>query len=661
MEYRKDIDGLRALAIIPVMLYHAKPEILPGGFVGVDIFFVISGFLITRILLKEIEDEVFTLGRFYERRLRRLVPALIYTIIITLICSLFLLQPEDFENLAVSALASIFFVSNIYFYESTDYFSIASEFKPLLHTWSLAVEEQFYLIWPLVIIFVVWLKKNRKHYLGYSLVVLLILCSLILSTATLYKDQQASFYIIPFRLWELALGGLIGMILSRRRFINCSVLISSGMSLLGVGLILTSMTCLDSSSTFPGVYALPTAIGTALLIFYGSMTGNFIAKAFETRVLVFIGALSYSLYLVHWPSLALYRYYNQEVNIELLNVFYLYLAVLILSITSYYYVEKPFRRKLSKGVVYFSTAASVLMLSSVLYISIVYEGIPSRSGGIPKYAISKEVMWEWNCSLEHINKLEGKYCVIGKPWREAGSKIVLWGDSHAEHFAPLIEHSIKNQDISVLLYRGCPPFLDNKVVKRRVNGSSSYSDKCGKKFRLLTEWLAMSGEVKGLILAAAWSGYNDIYAVNFQGKNRALGAELVGVGLENAITQLPKQMKIWILSDVPRPNKSLLHCLANQSGIVLSKITEGCKGLRSDDMYDWHRLTISELRDTASKFANVQYREMLPQLCGPTFCEIYVKNTLIYQDGNHIRRNFKDDEKEAMVQKLDLTSLFKSL
>lgn len=335
MRYREDIDGLRSIAILPIVLFHAGADRLAGGFVGVDVFFVISGYLITRLIDKDLEKGIFGYGRFAIRRIRRLFPALVVAILGTFIASYFVLFPTHFEDAAESSLAALFSFSNFYFWQQTGYFDKDALVKPLLHTWSLAVEEQFYLVWPTLML-VLHRTASRKWQLGW--IVALGLASLLAAEYYLRRDPSAAFYLAPFRVTEFAIGGFLA--LSRANAPNAAV--AHGVSVAGLLGILVSVFTYREQTPFPGLTALVPCLGTGLLIYAGP-TG-IVNRALALNPFRYIGQISYSLYLVHWPVVVFWAYrHGLQGGFE--EVIGLTAVSMVLGALMYHLVEVPFRRK----------------------------------------------------------------------------------------------------------------------------------------------------------------------------------------------------------------------------------------------------------------------------------------------------------------------------
>ena len=308
MIYRKEIDGLRALAVVPVIFFHAGFTFFEGGYVGVDIFFVISGYLITSIIISDIANSKFSLVNFYERRARRILPPLYVVMLVSTFFVFINYSPFNAKDFYQSLVATTFFLSNFFFYLETDYFNDFSETAPLLHTWSLAVEEQFYLVFPFFLIFI----SRFKHSIKTCLIILLLLSSLIFSFFESSYNPTANFYLLQSRFWELLIGSLIAIVMNHDSsfFQKFQTKIASNLfSFFGLGLILFSILTFNKTTAFPGINALYPTIGTGLLIIFLNPK-TILYKMFSFPPLVFIGLLSYSLYLWHQPVFAISRSFS---------------------------------------------------------------------------------------------------------------------------------------------------------------------------------------------------------------------------------------------------------------------------------------------------------------------------------------------------------------
>ena len=374
MHYRREIDGLRALAVIPVILFHAGVQAFSGGFVGVDVFFVISGYLITTIILSDLEQNTFSSIKFYERRARRILPALFVMMATCLIVGYFTLMPDEFKSLGQSVVATTLFSNNILLAMTSGYWDLASEYKPLLHTWSLGVEEQYYFIFPPIMI-ILWKKFRTKipHVLA-----LLFAGSLLLASWMVYTSPNMAFYTLPTRAWEILLGALTALYLSKNKKINTNHTTSNTLSLVGILLIIIPAIFYNQSHLSPGPYLLAPTIGTALIIIFAQKE-TYANKILGHQSLVSIGLVSYSLYLWHQPVFSFIRITSADrpaTYIFCLSI----ILVSILSYLSWRFIEKPFRNTKSvsrKTVFTYSSITSIALIAIGLYLNKSY-GVPQR-------------------------------------------------------------------------------------------------------------------------------------------------------------------------------------------------------------------------------------------------------------------------------------------
>jgi peptidoglycan/LPS O-acetylase OafA/YrhL len=337
MEYRREIDGLRALAVIPVILFHAGFEVFSGGYVGVDVFFVISGYLIASIVMTEMSAERFSLARFYERRARRILPALLLVVAVCIPAAYALLLPSEMKEFGQSLVATMTFSSNILFWSQTGYFEGAAEMKPLLHTWSLAVEEQFYLFFPL---FMMLAWRWGRAWLT-ALLILVAIASLALAQWGALHKPIAAFFLLPTRAWELIIGVLVALHLSRPGQKEVPLAVRNGASLLGAGLLLFAIFGFDQRTPFPGLYALVPTVGTALIIVYCAPQ-TWVGKVLCSSAFVGVGLISYSAYLWHQPLFAFAKHAGLPSHHTALYGG-LSLLALALAYGSWRFVETPIR------------------------------------------------------------------------------------------------------------------------------------------------------------------------------------------------------------------------------------------------------------------------------------------------------------------------------
>lgn len=435
MKYRPEIDGLRAVAVVPVILFHAGFDLFSGGFVGVDVFFVISGYLITTLLIEDIENNRFSIVRFYERRARRILPALFVVMLTCIPFAWMWMLPNQMKDFSQSLVAVSLFASNILFWKQSGYFAAAAEEKPLLHTWSLAVEEQYYLLFP-VFLFVAWrFGRNRVF---WSIAVLAG-ASLLLSEWGWRNKPDANFYLAPTRAWELLVGSIAAFIANKRGPQTNDIL-----AWLGLGGIAFAIFWYDELTPFPSVYGLVPVIGTALIVLFGNK-GTSAARLLSMNAFVGIGLVSYSAYLWHQPLLAFARVYAVGAENQLV-IGILVFCSFVLAACSWKYVEVPFRNTGGS----FGSRAYIFGGFSVILLSLLLFGIVgnSRDGFLGRYEVTPQFLadfrlpmrWEGYCFYSFNDRDlvvadEGIECDLGNQ-AENQPTILLFGDSFAAHWEP---------------------------------------------------------------------------------------------------------------------------------------------------------------------------------------------------------------------------------
>tara|TARA_B110000503_G_scaffold57658_2_gene92364 strand:+ start:12919 stop:14844 length:1926 start_codon:yes stop_codon:yes gene_type:complete len=440
MKYRAEIDGLRALAVLPVILFHAGFEWFSGGFVGVDIFFVISGYLITTIIISEMAEGKFSIINFYERRARRILPALFFVMAACLPFAWLWLTPSDLEDFGQSLVAVSTFSSNILFWRESGYFDTAAELKPLLHTWSLAVEEQYYILFPIFII-LTW-RLGLKWVLILLSIVFLV--SLGAAQWSAYNAPDAAFYLLPTRGWELLVGVFAAFYLKYNTYLK-SHSINQALSLLGFGMIVFSIIAFDKKTPFPSLYTLIPTIGTGLLILC-AVPKTVIHKLLSLKFIVGIGLISYSAYLWHQPLLAFAKHVFSEEVPELLMLC-LCLMSLVAAWFSWRFIETPFRnrKRFDRASIFRLSAVGILMFSTIgltLHFTNGLERLWLLSYSIEErriYEIIKlntdydmyDRMYSSNCKLWAKDVSDLPIAEFDQCSDRFGSPLVVLGDSHA--------------------------------------------------------------------------------------------------------------------------------------------------------------------------------------------------------------------------------------
>lgn len=434
--HRDEIDGLRAIAIGTVVIYHANlsvwgQRLFPGGFLGVDVFFVISGYLITSIVLSEVASGKWSLLRFYERRARRILPALFAMIAVAIPFAWWLMSPEQMENFGSSTLATVLFGSNFFFWLDTGYFSEAIELKPLAHTWSLAVEEQFYLVLP----FLAWVLARIAggRYLAVVLVALTA-ASLAWAQWLSSMDPTAGFYLLPTRGWELLAGSLLAH-LETKRLRPVSGWGAIVASVLGLALVLGSTLLIDGSMPHPGFVTVPVIVGTSLLIWFAG-AGGVVTRLLTLTPVVGVGLISYSLYLWHQPVFSFARLYSINALTNGQSLALIAVSV-VLAILSWRYVERPFREKdrVSKSALWSASAVASVLVVGWSMVALKVDGWPERMPAEYRHLAFVERGY-WNDKGEDCLKAN---CLVGDP---VDPSIAIVGDSHAAMLAKSFDRAL---------------------------------------------------------------------------------------------------------------------------------------------------------------------------------------------------------------------------
>ena len=439
LKYRREIDGLRAIAVLFVILFHAGTTLTSGGFLGVDIFFVISGYLITSLIVQEQLAGTFSIAKFYERRIRRILPALFVVMLVCLPFAWFWLLPSQQNSFAKSIFAVVIYSSNVLFWKESGYFDINSALKPLLHTWSLAVEEQYYVIFPLFLT-IVWKFARRTI---VPLLIAATVFSFIIALWLSIRQPSTSFYLLPARAWELLFGALTAIYLLRHKEgPSISIAVKGGGGLAGLFLIIAPMFLFDKGTTHPGVATLAPTIGTVLIIIFAT-ADTFVGKILGHRYLVGLGLISYSLYLWHHPIFVFIkiRYDSQlawGIGVTL---------TFALSYLSWRFVELPVRgnKKFTRRFVFITVGvlSTVFMVIAATIFSLSMKKIdyftPIRSESLQLVD---------SCFLLSQSKLQ--FDVKNCTQKTVGRKrILLIGDSHSASLYPSLHSYLNNQMVSL--------------------------------------------------------------------------------------------------------------------------------------------------------------------------------------------------------------------
>lgn len=580
--YRPDIDGLRAVAVLSVLLFHAHVPGVDSGFVGVDVFFVISGFLISGIILREGVEKRFSFARFYERRVRRILPPLLVVLVATTFAAGILMAPSDLVRYAKFLAASICMIPNIAAWEVTrDYFAPQAAETPLLHLWSLGIEEQFYLIFPTMLLLLIHYVKMQRHRI---VIAAFAVFSFFIAIWSAYHMPEAGFYLLPSRAWELMLGALLSYTIVtpskdqqtfRPQYLETvSVL---GALLMLAGIVLPNRGQLQTA----WMHQAAGAIGAALIIFSGSYRETAVHRILSRKLPVKIGLISYSLYLWHWPLLSLLAYYRASdfpswyplAEYGMLGLSFL------LALLSWQFVETPYRNRQAMGFkpVLLSTAAVQVCLLLAVGLAIKTEGLPSRYSDPRELAYLKGVNdinpLRGLCYHEDISRqtqIHFDDCAIGAS--DKPRSFLLWGDSHADAITPAFDLAGKRKNVSgiVASFSGGAALLG----AARKDKSTAHNNAWQLFNQKVLDYLGQTPNITKVFLVGRWTayalGHTDYEGdrggtISFAGKN-APPKEALRLSLIDTITKLQALGKqVYIVATIPEADRNVPNWLARHA------------------------------------------------------------------------------------------------
>lgn len=566
-KYRPEIDGLRGLAVLAVLLFHLDLG-LTGGYVGVDVFFVISGFLITRIILDAQRRNQFRLKEFWIRRIRRLAPALCVLQVAVLAVGLWMLLPRELKDLADSSLAQVFLVSNFYFADHLNYFAGPAEFKPLLHTWSLAVEEQFYLLLPLLLVACRRTERRRLVMLLSGIA----LASFALSTWGLREYPTETFFLLPTRAWELLLGSLLVFLPHRRKL---KAWLNNMLGFAGIVGIAFGAVCFDGVTPFPGPAALLPCLSTVLIIFTTTGHRTFVGRTLSWRPLVGIGLISYSLYLWHWPVIVFMKF---QFGLQL--AFHLKMVAIGLSLAlgyfSWKYVETPFRRQqllpAPKRMVR-AMAACSLAIALVGLGLVVTKGLPGRWDPQVGTIFDHTVNYRFR-TIMPAEIASDQLPMLGSTTDSARKpSVLIWADSHGFAVSLLCDGLAREFGVSgFAACRGATvPLLD--VWRRGLGRRRGATGDAVRWNREVLDFIRRNEDIRHVILLARWARYiedlpdghtHDALLKDAESTEHSPqdARDVFARSLRRTITELKKHdIQIWIMKQIPLQNRDPIRAL----------------------------------------------------------------------------------------------------
>lgn len=626
--YRRDIDGLRALAILPVVLYHFGFAGFSGGFVGVDVFFVISGYLITSIIWRECQAGRFSLVDFWARRARRILPSLFAMMFAVLVAGWFWLTPDDYSELGRSARYQAFFGSNFFFMRGHGYFDPVSAVQPLLHTWSLAVEEQFYLVFPLLIVMLSSrLQRWRQVLAGLAIV------SFALSAWALHKHPQAAFYMLPMRAWELLLGSLLAFAPAGRPLPKA---LYQSVSALGLIAVVAAVVSFNGHTLFPGPAALLPTMGAVALIWANGRHPTFVGGLLSSKPLVGIGLISYAWYLWHWPVIVFANYLAFD-QLGMAARFGLLLGSAVLGYASWRWIEAPFRQRR-----WLASQRSMLCAAAVTMLVLVFVGQWVRSSeGVPSRLSSQALRYAgagtWkagqaDCLYDRHLLSAQSLCHFGPA---QPPRVMVWGDSHTTALTPAFRDQAQRSGVSLVLagHSACPPI----VGKNRERVCDEFNEEAQR--------LVAQPQIQDVVLAAHWSLYTEgdengdtslmIHAPGAREANVPYARQFLADGLRGRVKMLRQAGKrVWLVKEAPEHQVDIAQRLARMT--MQGKPTAGFG--RAKSQRDSRQAYIDQLfAELSHDDKEVRVLDPAALLCsdGQT-CIAESHGEALYRDTNHL-------------------------
>ena len=607
MKYRAEIDGLRALAVLPVIFFHAGFEFFNGGFVGVDIFFVISGYLITTIIISEMAEDNFSIVNFYERRARRILPALFFVMAACLPFAWLWFLPSDLKDFGQSLVAVSIFSSNILFWIEGGYFGTAAELKPLIHTWSLAVEEQFYILFP------IFLMLTWKLGIKWILILLSIIFLISLGVAEwgAYNSPSGAFFLLPTRGWEILVGVFAAFYLNYNTHLK-SHTINQVLSLLGFGMISYSIIAFNETTPFPSLYTLIPTIGTGLLILY-AVPKTYVHKLLSMKFIVGIGLISYSTYLWHQPLLAFTKYRVLEEPSDL-NLIILCAASLVIAWFSWKFIEMPFRSKTKVS----RRSIFKFALIFTLFFSVTGLWLHNNNGALEYYPKEKQkILANFINPSDYVSKRHKQIRLLEFSKSNDKKDILIIGDSHSEDLVNAVFEAGLNNDMEFSSYYisvACGVlFVRDKKDREATNLNCQRED--GSFFNNdLQIQMSLADEIW---IISSWTQRDLIY---------------MSKSIEN-IKTINKNIKLFGTKNFGNPSSKWYNKvdIDDWSSAIF------------DDSDKSKYVTISKVNNdlsSISKSLGVEFFNTQHLICrGKAFCSNYIDGNIISYDGTHLTKH----------------------
>lgn len=624
VEHRKEIDGLRAIAILSVVFCHAGFSLFGGGFVGVDVFFVISGYLITSIVHRELRDGNFSLRRFYERRARRILPALFLVMLLTLPMAWLWLWPGDFRDFAKSLVYVVLFASNVHFHNEIGYFAPDVDLRPLLHTWSLGVEEQYYILFPLLLM-LCW--QLRRAWLPW-LLLLLALTSLGIAQYRLTSFPEATFYLLPTRAWELLIGAIYAVVsVEHHPLAHISARLRNQLGMLGLALISVPVVLYSPHTPFPGLAALPPTLGTVLVIAMAT-PDTLVGRWLSTRTILTIGLASYSIYLWHQPIFAFVRYHEEAPALWLMIC--LTGTTLGIGYLSWRYVEVPFRRPVWQG----ARLAALVLAGAVFFLAVGLIG-KHRGNLLKRFAPGYEIQAGVDRRLQKNYGLD-KDCDSATAGRQCQTaevpEIFLWGDSYAMHLADGIVASHPGVKLIQRTENSCPPLPGVAPV---IGGNLRAAESCLHFNRSIMAMLENMPTIRHVVLASPFYQYlNPQNAIlTSDGKVVPVNRQRLLAELHDTLSQLRKLgVEPVLVAPPPANGRDLGKCLARS--VLLGRGLDHCD-FPATEIVPRHAQIYQLLLELAEETRVIWLHRLM---CETGICSSHADDVFLFLDSGHLSR-----------------------
>jgi peptidoglycan/LPS O-acetylase OafA/YrhL len=604
-KYRPDIDGLRAVAVIAVILFHLHVSGFSGGYVGVDIFFVISGYLITGLIYGDMNSQQFTIKGFYIRRIRRLMPALLTTLFAVSVFTYFVLKPEEMRSFGLSLTFQSVSMQNVFFLSEGEYF-LGSDLKPLLHTWSLAVEEQFYLFWPLLLLFI----RRYSFKAQILMLVVILLCSFAINITFMKLSPKASFFLLPSRAWELSLGGLIALFETRTNFREMlSHRLRSILGVVGLAIVSSSFFIFTAATPFPGWTVLLPVWGAALLLVSGIGSSTVVGRVLSFRPVVFVGLISYPMYLWHWPIIVAMRQFGVAMTPS--AILAAILATVALSAATYKYIESPIRSRkwLPTTKLLLSCVAVGIGILTVFGVHTwLTDGASYRYTSVARSLLTAPLSARTSrCGMVFkVLHPRDQVCALHGD-TNATRRVLLWGNSHADHWSGLFADLASESGSAFYLNaRNCRATPDHEF--------------CGTPVQKAILSFIESERITDVVLASTGYGAYEVPDGVFENNLKNLVKQLAG-----------NRIRTWLVIDVPSGDElsPITAFNANPTAPALGSITlsQYLKTKKRElDLYD----------SLSHTYGDVHVVDPSRNLCDSEHCFGGKEGVVWYRDSGHL-------------------------